>query len=147
MDNQIIAEKLKVVLATAHAFALKAQNYHWNVTGPHFIEYHEFFQEIYEHVHADTDKYAEVIRMLGMFAPGSLSRFAEMARINDEQTIPTPDVMFSRLASGNAIMLSLLNNTHADATEAKNFAVTSFIEERLQYHEKLGWKLNSLIAS
>ena len=147
MDNQIIGEKLKVVLATAHAFALKAQNYHWNVTGPHFIEYHEFFQEIYEHVHADTDKYAEVIRMLGMFAPGSLSRFAEMARINDEQTIPTPDVMFSRLASGNAIMLSLLNNTHADATEAKNFAVTSFIEERLQYHEKLGWKLNSLIAA
>lgn len=147
MDNQLIGEKLKVVLATAHSFALKAQNYHWNVTGPHFIEYHAFFQEIYEQVYADADAYAEVIRTLGMFAPGSLSRFAEMARINDEQTIPTPDVMFSRLASGNTIMLSLLNNTHADATEAKNFAVTSFIEERLQYHEKLGWKLNSLIAS
>ncbi len=147
MDNQIIAEKLKVVLATAHSFALKAQNYHWNVTGPHFIEYHAFFQEIYEQVYTDTDSYAEVIRTLGMFAPGSLSRFAEMARINDEQTIPTPDVMFSRLASGNTIMISLLNNTHADATEAKKFDVTSFIEERLQYHEKLGWKLNSLIAS
>lgn len=147
MDNQIIGEKLKVVLATAHAFALKAQNYHWNVTGPHFIEYHEFFQEIYEQVYDDTDAYAEVIRTLGMFAPGSLSRFAEMARINDEQTIPTPDVMFARLASGNTIMLNLLNNTHGDATEAKNFAVTSLIEERLQYHEKLGWKLNSLIAA
>lgn len=147
MDDQIIAEKLKVVLATAFAFALKAQNYHWNVTGPHFVSYHKFFQEIYEQVYGDTDNYAEVIRTLGMFSPGSLSRFSELSRINDEQTIPSPEVMFARLASGNTVMLGLLKNIHADATEAKNFAVTSFIEERLQYHEKLGWKLASLIVA
>lgn len=147
MDNQTIGEKLKVVLATAFAFALKAHNYHWNVTGPHFVDYHDFFGEIYGQVYKDTDGYAEVIRTLGMFTPGSLSRFIELTRINDEQSIPSPEMMFTRLASGNTVLLNLLKNIHADATEAKNFAVTSFIEERLQYHEKLGWKLASLIAT
>jgi starvation-inducible DNA-binding protein len=144
MDNQILAEKLKVVLATAYSFALKAQNYHWNVTGPHFIEYHEFFADIYSQIHADVDKYAEYIRILGMFTPGSLSRFAEMTRIKDETNVPTPVVMLGRLASDNQIMINLLKSLHDAATETKNFALTSFIETRLEYHEKLGWMLLSL---
>jgi starvation-inducible DNA-binding protein len=147
MDNQVLAEKLKVVLATAHSFALKAQNYHWNVSGPHFLEYHEFFQEIYEQIHTDIDVYAEFIRILGMFAPGSLSRFAEMTRIKDETTFPVAKVMLSRLAEGNMIMVDLLKSLHSAATEGKVFALTSFVEERLQYHEKLGWMLDSLLTS
>jgi starvation-inducible DNA-binding protein len=146
MDNQVLAERLKVVLATAHSFALKAQNYHWNVTGPHFLEYHEFFQEIYEQVHTDIDAYAEYIRILGMYAPGSLSRFSELSRIKDETTFPVAKIMLSRLAEDNMIMINLLKAMHSAATEGKNFAVTSFVEERLQYHEKLGWMLASLLT-
>lgn len=146
MDNNTLAEKMKVVLATAHAFALKAQNYHWNVTGPHFIEYHEFFQEIYSQVSDDADHYAEYIRILGAFAPGSLKRFSELSRISDELTIPAANVMFTRLLADNTSMIMLLKNLHTDATEAKNFAMTSFIEARLEYHEKLGWMLSSLLV-
>jgi starvation-inducible DNA-binding protein len=147
MDNQALAERLKVVLATAHAFALKAQNYHWNVTGPHFVEYHKFFQEIYEQVHDDVDSYAEFIRILGMFAPGSLSRFSELSRVKDELSIPVASAMIDRLAKDNTTMIGLLKSMHSAATEAKNFALTSFIEERLQYHEKLAWMLASLLIS
>jgi starvation-inducible DNA-binding protein len=144
MDNQALAERLKVVLATAHSFALKAQNYHWNVTGPHFIEYHEFFAGIYEQVQTDIDAYAEYIRILGMFTPGSLSRFAEMTRIEDETNVPAAKVMLTRLGSDNMILIGLLKSLHDSASEAKNFALTSFIETRLEYHEKLGWMLSSL---
>jgi starvation-inducible DNA-binding protein len=147
MDNETLVEKLKVILATAHAFALKAQNYHWNVTGPHFLEYHEFFGDIYEQVSGDTDAYAEFIRQLGMFAPGSLTRFAELSRIKDELTIPASGVMFIRLQADNGMMIALLKGLHDSATEAKNFALTSFIEERLQYHEKLAWMITSLLVS
>lgn len=147
MDNEILVEKLKVILATAHAFALKAQNYHWNVTGPHFLEYHKFFGKIYEKVGGDTDNYAEFIRQLGMFAPGSLSRFSELSRVKDEQTIPAASVMISRLSADNMTMINLIKGLHADATEAKNFSLTSFLEEKLQYHEKLGWFFTALLAS
>jgi starvation-inducible DNA-binding protein len=144
MDRQALAERMKVVLATAYAFALKAQNYHWNVTGPHFIEYHRFLGEIYEQAHENVDEYAEFIRILGMFAPGSLSRFSELSRIKDETGIPSAKVMFTRLAEDNTLFIDILKSTHAAATEAKEVALTSFIEEKLQYHEKLAWMLSAL---
>lgn len=144
MDKQALAEKMKVVLATAHAFSLKAQNYHWNVTGPHFVEYHRFLGEIYEQVHGDVDEYAEFVRILGMFAPGSLSRFSELSRIKDETGIPTAKVMLTRLAEDNALFVEILKSVHSAASEAKEFALTSFVEEKLQYHEKLAWMLSAL---
>jgi starvation-inducible DNA-binding protein len=144
MDNQALADRLKVVLATAHSFALKAQNYHWNVTGQNFVEYHRFFQEIYEQVHIDIDDYAEQIRILGSFAPGSLSRFVELSRVECEINVPTAYNMILKLASDNKIVIDILKSLHSAASEGKNAALTSFIEERLQYHEKLGWMLDSL---
>lgn len=146
MDKQILAERMKVVLATAHAFALKAQNYHWNVSGPHFIEYHRFLGEIYEQVQEDVDGYAEFVRILGVFAPGSLSRFSELTGIKDETSIPPAKVMLTRLAEDNILFIDILKSTHAAAAEAKEVALTSFIEEKLQYHEKIGWMLSMLTA-
>jgi starvation-inducible DNA-binding protein len=144
MDNQALAERMKVVLATAYSFALKAQNYHWNVTGSHFVVYHEFFQEIYEQVHQDIDEYAEQIRILGMFSPGSFSRFSELSRIQDELNIPTASRMIATLSGDNAVLVNMLKTVHAAADEAKSPGLAAVLEERIQYHEKLGWMLDSL---
>jgi starvation-inducible DNA-binding protein len=145
MDNQALAERMKVILATAYSFALKAQNYHWNVAGPNFFEYHEFFQDIYEQVHRDVDVYAEQIRVLGMFAPGSLSRFSELSRIQDELNIPTTSKMIFNLLGDNVTMVAMLKTVHAAAEEAKNPGLAAVLEERILYHEKLGWMLDSLL--
>ena len=145
MDNQVLAERLKVVLATSFAFALKAQNYHWNVKGPHFVEYHDFLQEIYETVYGDADDYAEQIRFIGMYAPGSFSRFSEMSRIEGEMNIPNARQMFAKLKDDNKILLELLNQLHGVASHLKNVGVSSLIEDKIQYHDKLGWKLSSLV--
>jgi starvation-inducible DNA-binding protein len=144
MDNQAIAERLKVVLASAYSFAIKAQNYHWNVIGPNFVVYHRFFQEIYEQVHEDIDAYAEHVRILGMFVPGSLSRFSDLTRIKDELAIPTSNMMIERLLEDNMKMIDILKSVHGAANDTGNPGLTSFLEERIQYHDKLGWMLRSL---
>ena len=153
MDDQALAERMKVILATAYSFALKAQNYHWNVTGPHFVEYHRFFRisqifrEIYEQVHLDVDNYAEQIRILGMFAPGSLSRFTELSRIIDETSIPNAKGMISKLDADNKVLIELLKSSYSAADEAKNPGLAAFLEERIQHHEKLGWMLDSILGN
>jgi starvation-inducible DNA-binding protein len=144
MDNQALAERMKVILATAYSFAIKAQNYHWNVSGSHFIEYHRFFQEIYEQVHQDIDEYAEQIRILGSFAPGSLGRFSELSRVADETAIPNPREMMSRLEKDNQVLTELLKGAHSAAEEAKSIGTAALLEDRIEYHEKLGWMLKSL---
>lgn len=143
MDKQILAEKLKVVLATAYSFQLKAHNYHWNVVGPHFSEYHNFFGDIYERVHDDVDDYAEQIRVLGAYSPGSLSRFTELTRITDELAIPEPASMFSKLSNDNKILIDLLSNLHSNAEEANEIGLSAILEDKIVYHTKLGWMLKA----
>jgi starvation-inducible DNA-binding protein len=146
MDKDAVSEKLKVVLASAFSFAIKVQNYHWNVTGPNFNEYHAFFQTIYERVYNDVDLYAEHVRILGFYSPGSLSRFAELSRIEDELAIPPASKMFARLASDNMILITLLKNLRKDADEINAVGLIVTLEDSINYHEKLQWMLTSFIS-
>ena len=60
----MLAETLKTLLATSYALSIKAQHFHWNVEGPDFPQYHEFFGNYYEEVYGSIDKLAEIIRQL-----------------------------------------------------------------------------------
>lgn len=138
-----LVEQLKVVQATAFSFYLKAHYFHWNVTGPSFAEYHKFLGDVYEDVHDSVDVYAELIRALDAYAPGSLVRFAELTRIQDEPTIPTSLNMMLRLESDNQIMITELKYARVLAEAMEKFGHVNYIEDRLQYHDKLGWMLKS----
>jgi starvation-inducible DNA-binding protein len=75
---ETLIEIMRKVLADAYAFQLKANNYHWNVEGPNFVQYHDFLGELYNEVFAATDMIAEQIRALDAYAPGSFTRFLEL---------------------------------------------------------------------
>ena len=53
---------LNRLLADEYLVYTKARNYHWNVTGPQFIELHKFFQEQYEKLDEIVDEVAERAR-------------------------------------------------------------------------------------
>ena len=75
-----LVKSMKVALATVFSFYLKAHNFHWNVEGPNFHEYHVMFQKIYEDVYASVDVFAEEIRALDSYAPGSFARFTALSK-------------------------------------------------------------------
>jgi starvation-inducible DNA-binding protein len=144
MDKLI--EQMKVVQATAFSLYLKAHNFHWNVTGPNFSEYHEFFGDFYEAVWESVDSYAEHTRTLDTFVPGSLARFGELSKISDETNIPTSAQMFKKLYADNETMISELNKAHDLADAAKQHGLVNFLEDRLDYHAKMHWMLKSFIS-
>ena len=80
----MLADTLKTLLATAYALSIKAQNFHWNVEGPDFPQYHEFFGNFYEEVYGAIDRTAELIRQLDSYTPGSILRYAELSQIQDQ---------------------------------------------------------------
>jgi starvation-inducible DNA-binding protein len=143
MDKTELVEKLKVLLASSFSLYLKAHNYHWNVTGPNFSEYHKFFGKYYENVHESIDLYAEHIRMLGAFAPGSLKRFSELTLISDEIAIPSSKFMFVRLASDNGLLLDELRSAHRMSDEMGEIGVSATLETQIQFHEKMQWQLTA----
>ena len=143
MEIENLVEKMKVVLASAFSLYLKSHNYHWNVTGPNFKQYHDFFGEYYEDVHASVDEYAERIRTLKAFAPGSLKRFSELSVISDEMSIPSPKFMFVRLAQDNEKFVMELKEAHTMAEELEQQGIASLLEDRIDFHEKMQWMLGS----
>ena len=102
---ETLKEMMKKVLADSFAFYLKAHNYHWNVEGMNFPQYHEFFGNLYEEVYGSIDSTAEEIRALDTYAPGSFSRYMELTDIEDELLVPSGVEMARRLLADNEKVL------------------------------------------
>ncbi len=141
---ETLQEMMKKVLADTFAMYLKAHNYHWNVEGINFPQYHEFFGNLYEELHGAVDPIAEQIRALDTYAPGSFTRFVELTDIEDETTIPTGQEMAGRLLADNEKVLATLNMTFKLADEFDKQGLADFIAGRIDTHSKHAWMLRSI---
>ena len=142
----MLAQNLKILLATAYSFIIKSQNFHWNVEGSNFSEYHVFFGDLYTEVYENTiDRTAEFVRVLDEYAPGSLTRFQELSLIDDQTKIPRARLMFEELLEDNQTLINHLNTTFASAAEEKHEGIANFIAERLDAHGKHGWMIRSYL--
>jgi starvation-inducible DNA-binding protein len=138
-----VINPLKIAFADTYAFYVKAQNYHWNVEGPMFAMYHDFFGKIYEEVGGAIDQFAEEIRAQNVYAPAAFSRFSELTNIRDEVLIIKPEQMVSTLFSDNAIVLASLQRARNEADKYGENGLVNFIEERLDQHKKHAWMLRA----
>lgn len=138
-----LVEYMKRVLGSSFALYLKAHNYHWNVTGPNFAQYHDFLGDLYEEIHSSIDDTAEEIRKLGSFAPGSFARFAQLSVVQDEVNIPAAQQMMSNLAADNDKLLSLMYDAREAAEKANKAGTLDYLESRIGVHEKHAWMLKS----
>lgn len=138
-----LVESLKKVLASSFSFYLKAHNYHWNVEGHSFSEYHAFLGDLYAEVFNAVDLIAEHIRVLDAYVPGSLTRFQQLTSIEDELAVPTSRMMMAKLFSDNQRVLNDLMVAHAAAEAVNKRGIVNFLEDRIDIHEKHGWMLRS----
>lgn len=144
----MLADNLKVLLATSYAFVIKAQNFHWNVEGPDFPQYHEFFGDLYAEVYDNTiDKTAEYIRILGGYTPGSITRYAELSQIQDQTKIPRAELMMAELYEDNQKLLQLWKDMFPIAEQENEQGVADFIASRIDAHGKHGWMLRSILKT
>ena len=145
--NKELVDSLKIALADTFAFYLKAHNFHWNVTGPNFAQYHEFLGNLWEEVFSGVDLIAEGIRTVDAFAPGSFARFKELSTIEDELKIPSALDMFKKLSDDNDKVLASLNKAYETAESAKKYGISNFLQYRIKAHEKHGWMIRSFIKA
>lgn len=141
---ETLQEMLKKVLADTFALYLKSHNFHWNVEGPNFVQYHEFFGNLYEELHGAVDPIAEHVRTLDVYAPGSFTRFLELTDIEDELNILTPQEMIRKLYDDNQIVLKTLNMCMKLAETFDKQGLMDFLAGRIDTHEKHAWMLRSL---
>lgn len=134
---------LKIVLADTFTMYMKAHSFHWNVIGPNFPQYHDFFGDLYEELHGAVDLTAEQIRAVNSFAPSSLARIKELTRIEESDTIPTAERMFQILINDNNIVLDALKQAYDLAEKEDELGLANFLQDRMDVHKKHGWMLRA----
>ena len=141
----MLADSLKHLLANSYAFVIKAQQFHWNVEGPNFPQYHSFLGNLYDEVYASIDKTAEYIRTLDSYTPGSMERFIELSDIKGQTMIPRAELMMAELERDNQLVIDCLNRCFEIAGMEKQFGIENYLAERLDAHANHGWMLKSIL--
>jgi len=142
-----LIQKLKVAMADTVAFRLKTQQYHWNVEGPDFYEYHLLFQRIYEEVDSAIDVFGEQIRTLVAYAPLSARRIVELTNIADTEVVLKPLEMVSVLYTDNNTVLNTIFDTYKNAEKFNELGLSNFLQDRLTAHKTHLYLLRSVLKS
>ena len=135
----------KIGFASQYTFYLKAHFFHWNVEGIHFQELHSLFETIYTEVYGTVEEFAEKIRSLGSYAPGSNSRFSMLSYIDDETNIIPPEEMIAELLADSDNMVLILKRVYDIAEAEGEHGFSNFLAERMDAFRKHAWMLRATL--
>lgn len=143
MTKSKIADGLAKLLADTYTLYLKTQNFHWNVTGPHFHSLHRMFEEEYTELAGAVDEIAERIRALGVRAPASFTEFSKLTSISEETSTPNATDMVKKLLKDHESVIDHLQQLMPVAQEAGDEATLDLLITRTEIHQKTAWMLRS----
>ena len=135
--------QLKIAFASQYAFAIKAQNFHWNVEGIDFYQKHKMFQKIYEETYGAVDDFAENIRKIKAYTPASLYRFSALAAIDDEVEILDPQAMVAELLRDAEKMQEIMKVLFVEAEALGHHGLSNFLADRQDAFAKHAWFLRA----
>ena len=134
---------LKTAFASEYAFAIKAQNFHWNCEGPLFYQLHLLFERVYEEVYGSIDTFAEQLRALQVYTPASLAKFSMLTKVEDENSVPDFHGMLNELLEDSERMANIFRITFTMAEQAGDHGLSNFLADRQDAHKKHSWFLRS----
>jgi starvation-inducible DNA-binding protein len=140
-----LQQAARIAFASEFAFYLKAHEFHWNVEGVHFQQFHQLFGTIYEEVYSIIDDFAEKLRALGCYAPGSLSKLSVLTRIEDQETAIPDGTMVELLLADSEKLCILFKMVYDLAEQEGKHGFSNFLAERMDAHDKHSWQLRSVL--
>lgn len=143
--EQLLVEKMKVLLASTFSAYLKAHAYHWNVIGSDFPQLHDFFASVYEDYYGAVDPLAEHIRQLDAFAPQSLTRMKELSVIPEDEKVLSAEKMVASLKATNETLMNETVSCYEMAERQKLYGLSNYLQDRITAHSKLNWMLTSIL--
>ena len=143
MEHDKYQLALKTAFASEYAFVIKAQNFHWNVEGPLFMELHLLFERIYTEVYESIDAFAEHLRAKQIYTPASLNKFSMLSAVEDEENILPWSDMLKVLLADSEKMAEIFRITFDMAESAGDHGLSNFLADRQDAHKKHSWMLRA----
>ena len=143
MDRTEYEAMLKSAFASEFSFFLKAANFHWNVEGSDFKEYHALFGDIYGEVYGSIDTFAEELRALRIYAPASFEVFDDISQVECEDSVPSAMQMIQQLLADSDLMADMFRAAYVAADSMGDYGLANFFADRQDAHKKHSWMLRS----
>ncbi len=138
-----IVDGLTQAVSETAVETMKAQNYHWNVTGMAFGPLHELFQKIYEDHFVAQDELAERIKALDAHAEGRLAVMLERSKITECEGKIAAEEMVKNLTADQELLAGTLAALAEVAEKHGDMLTNDLAIARGQTHEKFAWMLRS----
>ena len=137
-----VSVALNALLADMFALYLKAKNFHWHVSGPHFRDYHLLLDEQATQILATTDTIAERVRKLGAQTIKSISHISRVQHIEDNDADEVaPRDMLRELLQDNQRLAEEMLKLHTLCDEQGDVATASLIEVWIDEAQGRAWFL------
>ena len=144
-NREGLVDMLTSLLSDEYVLYTKTRNYHWNVTGPHFNDYHKFFEGQYGEIEVFIDDVAERIRQLGGKAIGTLDELKSHARLRESPgQYPSDKEMVNNLiADHEKTIQNLRVDVDKSAGVFHDAGTSDFLTGLMENHEKMAWMLRA----
>lgn len=138
-----IVEGLTQSLAETSVETMKAQNFHWNVTGMAFGPLHDLFQKIYEDHFEGQDALAERIKALNAHAEGRQSVYLSRSAIKESDGELAAEAMVAELRDDQLRLSATLRALAAVADKHDDLVTNDLAIGRADIHDKFAWMLGA----
>jgi starvation-inducible DNA-binding protein len=138
-----IVNGLTQAVAETSVETMKAQNFHWNVTGMSFGPLHELFQKIYEDHFEGQDLLAERIKQFDVHAEGRYSVFLERSKVEEHDGRTDAKTMIEILMKDQETISATLSALAQVADEHGDYATNDLATARIEAHDKFAWMLRA----
>jgi len=140
------SEKLLQRILANHAVLLhQTLNYHWNIEGKEFHDYHLLFDKQYNQLFANLDLIAERIRAIDGKALGSMQDHIKHATLKEDRgSTPKPSKMIANLYVQYEKMIDDMKQAVKELENSNDVATRKMLEDLIEQHEKTKWMLGSL---
>lgn len=146
-NRQSVATALTQLLADEHVLYNKTRNYHWNVTGPSFMELHKLYESQYDELAEMIDDVAERIRSIGHYAEGRLKELLKISALDEPATPVDQAKQIGNLLADHEIIIQRLRKEIDLFTDKfKDAGSADFITGLMEKHEKMAWMLRVYLS-
>ncbi|MDE3839118.1 hypothetical protein C0966_07045 [Bacillus methanolicus] len=135
-----LADAFNVYLANLHVTLIKIHNFHWNVVGVDFFDFHRELDTVYEEVNKEIDRVAERIKMLGFYPLGSMQDFVRNATLQEAPSMPYDTFTIAYLVANDfAATARYLREVDEFVRETTDEFSIDLIANALAFLEKYVW--------
>jgi starvation-inducible DNA-binding protein len=148
-NKQSLSDELSKILADEYVLSAKIEYAHWIMESKGFYEKRKLFEAQYTQLDGIIDSIAERIRVLGYYAPGTLSSFLSLTRLSEmnREKNDSQGFIHELLMDHKSIIMNLRENIQTFADKFHDIGSSIFITGLMEDHKKMAWSLRAHLIS